>query len=97
MRKNLKEFNKVRAIAQTIKNAGFQREYKNIILPVIEKVKICSDDELGRYTKEAIKKINSISITYQYIPNKNKNKADFSEHEKLFELEQLTKQILYNS
>jgi len=96
MKKNLKDFNKIRLIAQTIKNSGFQVEYQNIILPVLKKIRVCSDDELGRYTKEAIKKINGISKTYQYIPNKSKE-ADFSDHEKLFEIEQLTRQILYRS
>lgn len=95
-RKNLKEFNKIRVIAQTIKNKGFKREYDNIVKSVLVKSKALTDDELGKYTKEAIKKINSISKTYQYIPNKSKDKADFTDHQKLFNIEQLTKDIIYN-
>ena len=86
MRENLKRFNKIRLLAQTIKNEGFKREYNNITLHVLQKAKICSDDELGKYVNEAIQKIRGIADTYQYIPNKCKN-PDFSEHEKLFTLE----------
>lgn len=94
--KNLKEFNKIRVIAQTIKNEGFKREYNNIINEVLSKVKILSDDELGGYTKEAMKKINGISKTYQYVPNKSNIKINVTDHQKLFEVEQLTKKYCHN-
>ena len=90
MRENMKKFNKIRILAQTIKNEQFKREYNNIIEIVLEKTKICSDDELKKYIDIAIQKINSIARTYQYIPNKCKN-ANFSDHEELFLLEKITR------
>ncbi len=102
-RKNLKRFNQVRKIAQTINNEGFKREYQNIIVPILEKYQkhICSDDEMLWQIDDAIKKIHHLAINYQYIPcqlhSKKQSNYSFDDHGKLFELEKLTKQLLGNN
>jgi len=98
---NLKLFNRIRVVAQQVKNDGFRREYQNIIGPILEKyrLKICSDDEMYYPVREAIRKIHHLAVTYQYIPNHvacNREtitfRPDFSDHSTLLELEKLTMQ-----
>lgn len=101
---NLKTFNTVRSVAQRINNEGFNREYRAIISPILEKYKnnICTDDEMFNTINNAIKKIHHLADTYMYIPNesgyRNKGKgtsnSDYSDHENLMVLFMLTDVIM---
>ena len=99
--KNLKKFNQVRRIAQNIKNEGFIREYKAIITPILYKYQrhIASDDEMLWEIQDSIQKIYHLSVTYQYVPNHARKNIPYSydDHEKLFELENLTKELLHGN
>ena len=89
MMNNLKRFNEVRVIAQTVKNKGFQREYKNIITPILHMYqnRIASDDEMYNEINEAIVKIKQIAKSYQYTGNKQT--ANFEDHELLMTIEMM--------
>ena len=93
MYNNLKKLNKVRKVAQTIENPLFKRQYENIINPILEKYQqnICTDDEMYNKINKAIKEIKQISKSCTYTPNKGY--ADFTEHEKLYQVELLCNEL----
>nr|WP_173026400.1 hypothetical protein [Aeromonas sp. Ne-1] len=99
---NLKKLNQVRVIARKIENEEFQREYKALVLPVLDlyKRRIVSDDEMLFRVKDIIKKVEHLALNYQYIPNhaRKKLKVDtdelFKDHEHLFHLEQTCKKLV---
>ena len=85
--KNLRKLSQIRILAQKIDNEKFQRQYKKIINPILEKYrkKITTDDEMRHDIKQAIKKIKRIATSCQYISNcpsnrKNYTKPDYSDH-----------------
>lgn len=91
---NLNKLNKVRRIAQIIEQPLFKNQYKNIITPILERYQqnICTDDEMYNRINNAIREIKQISKSCQYIPNKGY--ADFTEHEKLYQVELLCGELL---
>lgn len=102
-KEQLKTFNSIRVVAQHINNEIFQKEYKNIMLPLLNKFKtyknesdnsIVIQDELNYF----IKAMHQKAITFQYVPyqrNKRLNNDDvFKEHNKLLELELLCQDLI---
>ncbi|HZH60515.1 MAG TPA: hypothetical protein VEY70_13255 [Metabacillus sp.] len=99
--KNLLKLNQVRRIARTIKHEGFQREFNQVVQPILSMYqrKIVSDDEMLFVIKEAISKIEYIAMSYQYLANVarakfKRNEEDFWYHGKFLEIEMLCKKLL---
>lgn len=69
--KNLKQINKIRIIAQTIHNKNFEREYNNLISPLLNKIKIGGDDSISMDMPKFLNEIQKLSVSYQYIPDLN--------------------------
>lgn len=104
-REQLKKFNKIRVIAQHVENPLFQKEYKKIMLPLLEQFKnygenadqsIYIADELNNFINAMYQKAK----TFQYVPyerNKRTNSDElYRDHNKLYELEMLCKDFLYS-
>ncbi|GAF66410.1 ABC transporter ATP-binding protein [Bacillus sp. TS-2] len=100
-RSQLKKFNQIRILAQTISNPLFQKEYNAIMLPLLERFKrygeeadnsIVIRDELNNFIDWMYTKAKS----FQYVPfvrGKRNNEKLYSDHNKLYKLEKLCEEL----